>query len=414
MNKDNRINRENFDWLLSQPMNVQLEVMQHHLDVVKIVINSLLETEVENLAGRPYSRGNDYYRWGVNPGSVQVGAQKIPLEVPRVKEKGSGKFSPLPIYEELRELPDQSKEMVNSVLHGLSMRDYGKVTSQLLDSFGLSPARLSHEFKEHTEQALEAFYQRRFDDQTFVGLFIDGKSLADEQMIVVLGIDEHGNKKIMNLVQSHTENAAVCIEMLQELVDRGLKYEKGILIIIDGGKGIRKAVDDVFEDKAKVQRCRWHKRENVIKYLNENDQETYKRKLQQAYQEDDYHKAHQALMHIGNELKIKNIKAYNSLQEGLEETLTLQKLGINQYFSKSFGTTNCIESLNSQITKYTRNVKRWTNSSQRHRWVVAALMEAEKRMQKIFNTKKLYLLIQALEKEIKIDHKPEPEISTKN
>jgi putative transposase len=414
MSKDNIINRENFDWLLEQPMNVQLEVMQHHLDVMKIAINSLLESEVESLAGKPYSRGHDYHRWGVNPGSVRVGAQKIPVEVPRVQEKASGKFGPLPIYEQLRELPDQSREMVESVLHGLSMRDYGKVTDQLFDSFGLSPASLSHEFKQHTEQALEAFYNRRFEDEPYVGLFIDGKSLAGEQMIVVLGIGEHGGKRVLNLVQSHTENGAVCAEMLQELVDRGLKYQQGLLVVIDGGKGIRKAVTDVFGNKAIVQRCRWHKRENVIKYLNENDQETYKRKLQQAYQEDDYNKAHQALMLIGNELKLKNIRAYNSLQEGLEETLTLQKLGVNQYFGKSFGTTNCIESLNSQITKYTRNVKRWTNSWQRHRWVIAALMEAEKRMKKVFNSKKLHLLTQALEKETKFDHKPEPEISTKN
>lgn len=401
MHKDSIITREKLDWLLEQPSDIKLELINNHLDVIKIVVNSLMEQEVENKAGSRYSRGNTYRRWGVNPGSIRVGAQKIPCRVPRIQHRDTKEFSPLEMYERLRELPEQSQEMVHSILHGLSMRDYGKVTNQLTDSFGISPASLSHEVKQRMTEAVEAFENRRFEGEKYIGLLIDGKHLGDEQMMVVLGIKENGEKQVLSVTQSHTEHAQPCIDMLQDLVNRGLSYQAGLLIVIDGGKGIRKAVEVVFGDKAFVQRCRWHKRENVLSYLNENDKDTYKRKIQKAYQEDDYAQATAALDKIGNELKVKNIKAYHSLQEGLEETLTLQKLNVNEYFARSFGTTNCIESLNSQITKYTRNVKRWMNSEQRFRWTISAFIEAEKSMKRIQNAKKLNHLTDAMKKTLK-------------
>lgn len=412
MNKNSIIKREKLDWFLSRALNIQLEVMTNHFDLMKVIINTLLECEVEQLAGTAYSRGKSFSRWGSNPGSVRSGAQKIRIEVPRVKNKTSGKFSTLDLYNQLKELPAQSHEMAQSVLHGLSMRDYARVSDQLTESFGLSAASLSDKFKQCSRQAIKDFNSRRFDNERYIGLFIDGKSLSDGQMIIVLGIKEDGSKQVMTTVQSHTENASVCTEMLLELIDRGLNDKEGLLIVIDGAKGIRKAVADVFGEKAIVQRCRWHKRENVTKYLNPKDKKVFKDKLQRAYSEDNYQDAKDALATIGEELKIKNMKAYDSLQEGLEETLTLQKLGINKSFRASFGTTNCIESLNSQIAKYTRNVKRWTNSEQRYRWVISACIEAEKRMTLIPNAKKIETLKNALKKKINFDTENEPAIST--
>jgi transposase-like protein len=414
MHKDSIINRQRMEWLLEQPVNVQLELLNNHFDLIKMIANSLMEQEVESLAGMRYSRGNPYRRWGINPGSIRVGAQKIPCQVPRVQRRDTKEFSPLEMYERFQELPEQSQEMVNSILHGLSMRDYKKVTDQLTDSFGMSPASLSHEVKQRMMETVEDFENRHFEDEKYIGLLIDGKHLGEEQMMVVLGIQENGQKQVLSVTQSHTEHAQPCIDMLQDLVNRGLSYKEGIFVVIDGGKGIRKAVEVVFGNKAFVQRCRWHKRENVLSYLNENDKQTFKRKIQNAYQEDDYAQAKAALDKIGNELKVKNIKAYYSLQEGLEETLTLQKLKVNEIFSRSLGTTNCIESLNSQITKYTRNVKRWMNSEQRFRWTISAFIEAEKSMKKIQNAKKIPKLTEAMKKHLTFTPEKEPKISTKN
>ena len=243
----------------------------------------------------------------------------------------------------------------------------------------------SQNFIEYSKQALEAFEKRKFEDQDFVAVFIDGKHLAKQQMIIALGVTIKGDKIPLGVIQSTTENATAIKGLLTDLIDRGLNYEDGLLFIIDGAKGMRKAIDDVFGHKVIIQRCQWHKRENVVSYLNEKDQVAYRKKLQKAYSEDDYHKAKQELNIIKSELGQINRQAANSLKEGMEETLTIQRLGLNEYLSKSFTTTNCIESVNSQLVKYIRKVKRWMNSDQRYRWVVCGLLEIETRLRKVNN-----------------------------
>jgi putative transposase len=218
-----------------------------------------------------------------------------------------------------------------------------------------------------------------------VALFIDGKYLAKQQVIIVLGVTDKGIKIPIGLCQNTTENHLVIKALLSELIGRGLNFEDGLLVVIDGAKGLRKAVDQTFGEKAVIQRCTWHKRENVVSYLKEKDQKYFRGKLQYAYSQLDYHFTKEELLKTGQELKKISISAYNSLMEGFEETLALQKLGLYD-FSRSFGTTNCIESLNSQIQKYTRKVKHWQTADQRLRWVAMAIMNAELRMNKVSNS----------------------------
>jgi transposase-like protein len=403
--KVSKVSREKMDWLLAQPVNIQLSIVQQHLDICKLVINSLLDVNVEQFCGKRYARDkpNDgrYSRWGFNPGSVKMGNQKLSVDVPRVYDNVQDENAPLQMHQQLKETPQQSEEVMRSVLHGISMRDYEKVATQLIDSFGLSPSTISRHFIEHSQQAVEEFCTRRFDKQEFVALFIDGKHLASEQMIVALGVTIQGDKIPMAVIQSSTENSKAIGQMLSELIQRGLNYDNGLLCIIDGSKGIRKAIEDTFGSKAVVQRCQWHKRENVISYLKEEAQERYRKKLQQAYRHQVYHEAKKELLDIADELRPINLQAAKSLEEGLEETLTLQRLGLLRTFGPSFSTTNCIENLNSQLSKYTRKVKRWMNSEQRYRWVISALLEIEKQMNKVQYYRQLHQLADAIDEEIK-------------
>jgi putative transposase len=404
MIKSTTIHRQGVEWIFTQPLNIQLEVLSNHLEICKAVINSVLQTSVEQQAGAKYCRAKPYNgrfsRWGVNPGSVRIGNQKLSVAVPRLQDNESGEVRNVEIYNAVKDLPEQKEEMVMSVLKGISMRDYSEVATQLLDSFGLSSSSISRHFVERSAGAVEDFCNRRWDEHCFAALFIDGKSLAGEQMIIALGITDQGEKIPLSVVQSSTENSKPVIAMLTELIERGFQYQEGILAVIDGGKGIRKAVEEVFGDKAVIQRCQWHKKENVISYLKEDLQETYRGRLQQAYSETDYKQARQQLLLIAEELKHHNLQASRSLQEGLEETLTLQRLKLAGELGRSFSTTNCIENLNSQIEKYVRKVKHWMNSEQRYRWVIMAMMEAEKKMHKVSGYKKLYRLQEALKKEI--------------
>ncbi|MFB6229556.1 MAG: transposase [Salinibacter sp.] len=135
--------------------------------------------------------------------------------------------------------------------------------------------------------------------------------------------------------QATTENARSIKEMLRDLIKRGLSFEEGILCIIDGSKGLHKAIDEISGDRAEIQRCQWHKRRNVLSYLPGDDQKTWRRKLQRAYQETTYEAAKERLTNVHAELQQINRTAARSLQEGLEATLTPCRLGLFDELGKS-------------------------------------------------------------------------------
>jgi len=358
-----------------------MKIASQHMEIVRIVINSILEGEVSKLAGEKYERnkpnGGRYDRWGSNPGSVKIGGQKLKVSVPRIYDKMDQCNQSLETYEKLQELPAQDITLVKQVLHGISTRDYKGVIARLTDSFGDSASSVSRQFQERTKKALEEFESRKFHHHHFVALFIDGKQLAGDQMVIVLGVTEQGHKIPLGVVQTHTENSTSIGNLLKELVERGLNYEDGILCVIDGAKGLKKAVEDVFGKAAIIQRCQWHKRENIISYLSEEDKEKYRRKLQKAYNEDNYNEAKEQLKEIHGELQVLNRGAAKSLQEGLEETLTLHRLRVFSIIGRSFKTTNCIENVNSCLGKYIGRVKNWSSSEMRFRWVTSGLIEIE-------------------------------------
>ena len=150
-----------------------------------------------------------------------------------------------------------------------------------------------------------------------------------------MGVTESGYKKVLGFTQATTERAEPVVELLRDLIGRGLTFEEGILCVIDGSKGLRKAIDEVFGERAEVQRCQWHKRKNVVGYLPKADQKTWRSRLQRAYQESTYEAAKRRLTDLHAELQQINRRAARSLQEGLEETLTLHRLGLFDELGKS-------------------------------------------------------------------------------
>ena len=159
--------------------------MQHHLDICKLVINSLLQADTEQLAGPRYCRekpyGGRYSRWGYNPGSVKVSNQKLPIDVPRLYDEQENTHLNAPVYDQMKKQTVHSEEVVGSILHGISMRDYEQVATQLIDSFGLSPATISRQFVAKSREAIDAFCKRSLAENRFVALFVDGKHLSDRK-----------------------------------------------------------------------------------------------------------------------------------------------------------------------------------------------------------------------------------------
>jgi transposase-like protein len=270
--------------------------------------------------------------------------------------------------------------LFGKVLRGLSCRNYAACAEAVPEAFGLSASSVSRRFIRASARHLQTVCERRLDRDEFVALVLDGKTFAEDTILIALGITTAGEKTILGFVQTATENEGVCAAFLQRLVDRGLRTEAGLLCVIDGAKGLRKAIQTVFGSRAVVQRCQWHKRENVVRYLPKAQQATWRRRLQQAYERPTYPEARTALGRLRQELRTLNLSAAHSLDEGLEETLTLHQLGVFTALGISLKTTNCLESLNAQLGELTDRVDRWRTSDQKQRWVASALLAIEPRL----------------------------------
>ncbi|KKL70408.1 hypothetical protein LCGC14_2105210 [marine sediment metagenome] len=412
-----KVNRRNLSWLQEQSVDIKISLLQNHLSICQIMINELLEEEVTQKAGARYSREkpNDgrYSRWGFNPGSVRIGDQKLKVDVPRIYDNEQDKNTMLDRYEDLKQLPEPTEQLINGVLLGLSMRDYSKVIDHLGEGFGMSKSSISRSFIDRTEEKLKEFESRSLEPLQIIALFIDGKYLSKEQIIICMGVTLQGEKIPLGFVQTTTENSVPIKDMLTNLKERGLAWEDGLLCVIDGSKGIRKAIEDSFGNKAIIQRCQWHKQENILKYIPEKEQDAVKRKYQQSVNKESYKEARESLKDLKRDLEVINLSAARSLEEGLEDILTLHRLGLNVDFSKSFATTNCIENLNSQIGKYLNKVKYWKNSKERYRWIAAALLEIELKMRKVNNFRILNQMQKTIKEEIKKRTSQEG-ISTRN
>ena len=292
--------------------------------------------------------------------------------------------------------------LLKRVLYGISCRNYETAAGAVPGAIGLLGSSVSRTFIRASAQQLKAFQDRTLSGLDLVAVLLDGKTFADMTMVLAVGIALTGEKHLLGFVETGTENEAVLTPFLQSLNDRGVKVTQGVLVIIDGGKGLRAAVRQAWGGVALVQRCQWHKRENVVRHLPTGEQAHWRTRLQRAYRQPTYERARTALAQLQRDLEDRNQSAARSLAEGLEETLTLHRLGVFPLLGESFKTTNCIESINAAVAERCDNVDRWVNSSQRHRWLASALLDIEPRLRRVKGYQHLPTLRAALQRELKI------------
>ena len=366
-------------------VNARTELIQALIPLGLWHVKEVLEQEVRSLAGERYKRQGmeGYDRWGKQWGSVYLRDQKIPIPVPRVRDRSGGREIRLRSYERLQEPWNGDDGVLKRILCGLSCRSYERCAEVVPEAFGLSGSTVSKRYIRASARELKRLCERRLEGYDFVVLLLDGKTFGTDEMVIALGVTMEGRKIPLGLIQTGTENERVGREMLEGLLERGLKIADGLLCIIDGSKGLRKALYEVFGSKALVQRCQWHKRENVLSYLPKGMQGVMRRRLQEAYEEPTYEKAKEKFLKIRRELQQINRSAVNSLDEGFEETLTLHRLGLFQELGISLKTTNCMESLMALIGQKTDKVDYWRNSDQKHRWLAAALLDIEPRLKRL-------------------------------
>jgi putative transposase len=379
------------------------------------VLTEMLEDEVDEVVG-PKGKHNPErtaVRHGHEDGEVTLGGRRVEVERPRVRTADGESEVPLATYEHFADRDPLARVVLERMLAGVSTRRYWRTQEPVGEEVetgarSTSKSAVSRTFVERTRLALGELISRPLADLRLAVMMIDGIELKERMMIVALGISTEGVKIPLGLWEGSTENATVATALLSDLVERGLDPEQGMLFVIDGSKALRKAVRTVFGE-VPVQRCIWHKERNVMRHLPERDRPPIKARMRKAWRETDYPRALEQLRRLADELEHTHPGAAGSLREGMEETLTVIRLGIKGKLKRTLESTNPCESMIDCVRTTQRNVKHWSSGEMGLRWTAAGMLEAEKQFRKVIGYLQLPQLATAIERRL---HLPQPNQST--
>ncbi len=371
------------------------------------VLHEIMACEVDELAGAKgkHDPGRAAVRHGHEDGSVTLGGRRVPVSRPRVRTADGEREVSLQTYRHFADRDPLTRVVLEQMLAGVSTRRFARTREPVggeLDAAARSASKsaVSREFVAKTAETLAELMRRRLDDVRLAVLMLDGIELKGRCNVVALGITTEGAKVPLGLWAGSTENATVATALLSDLVDRGLDASQGVLAVIDGSKALRKAIRDVLGHETPVQRCIRHKERNVLEHLPERDRAAVKRRLRQAWKLDDHAAARERLSSLAGELDRSHPGAAASLREGLEETLTVTRLGVRGGLKRTLASTNPCESMIECVRRSSRNVKRWQNGEMCLRWTAAGMLEAERQFRRIIGYQQLAGLAVAVEREI--------------
>jgi putative transposase len=377
------------------------DLMEWVQDLGLAALQEVFEADATRIAGTKGEHRTDrtHHRWGTTGTELPFGGRRIKVPRPRVRSK-SGQEVGLPSVERFQAADPLPERVVNQILLGVSTRGYGaslEAAPPGVSSRGTSKSAASRHLVERMGSKMREYFSRRLEDVSLLVLMLDGIEVARQTVVVALGISEDGTKQPLGLWQGSTENAAICTSLLQELIGRGLKLDGKVLCVIDGGKGIRKAIDDVLGNLAVVQRCQIHKRRNLKDHLPKTAQAYVDRVLREAYGSTSVDTARKRLRSLLSWLESNGHEdAAGSLREGMEETLTVLKLELPPSLRRSLATTNAIENMLGTVRRVSRNVKRWKGGGMVRRWVAIGLVTAQKRFRRIKGHRELPALVAVL------------------
>jgi transposase-like protein len=377
---------------------VQQGLMKLALEAFTMLSEQMMKCEADLLAG-PKNKadpGRSMMRWGSQTGYCVVGGQKVPLQRPRIRDVRQREV-PLGSYEMLQQASLMEESVWHKIMHGLTTRRYSEVVREIEQAYGIEKSAVSDHFIEASRRRLERLLARRLDEHALCAMMIDGTCFEDQQVIVAIGLTLQGYKVILGLHQGATENATVVKHLLDDIAARGVAFDVPRLYVLDGGKALHSAVQKKAGKCGLVQRCQVHKIRNVADHLTEEYQMDVRCKMRNAYSMQQHADARQALDRLLRELMHLNPSAARSLEEGMDETLTMHRLRLPYPLRRTLSNTNLIESAFSTVETVCRNVKRWQGGDQYLRWVASGLLWAETRWNRIQGHRELPVLVKELE-----------------
>ena len=386
--------------LLGAFANIENSFFDLCIDAGQQVLGAMMEQDREDLCGPRWKRDPERSagRAGTTRSEVTLGGRRIVIPRPRVRSM-EGEEMELPSFAFASKRDPLDRHTLNAVACGISSRKYARSLGPLseeIDERSTSKSSVSRRYVAMTTKQMTSWLTTPLGDRHFPIIMIDGIHMGDHLVLIALGIDAEGKKQVLGLREGDTENGQVARALLRDLVDRGLEQERARVFVIDGAKALTSAIVKIFGPLAKIQRCQIHKRRNILGHLPERLHENVKAVLKEAWGLKDAKVAKRRLERLASSLKADHPGAAESVLEGLDATLTLQKLGVGDTLYKKLRSTNAIENLNSGIATYSKNVKRWQGGRMVIRWVSAAIVETEKKFRRVQGWRDIKKLVQAL------------------
>ena len=362
----------------------------------RATIEAVLTLSAQEVAGakHPGRKAGAPVRWhGRQQGVVCLAERKLRVQRPRLRRKGGGAGAEVepPAYAAMQADSRLGRRMLEILMHGVSTRNYRSVLPEMADTAGVAKSSVSREFIDASEEALGKLLERRFDDKDILIVYLDGLIFGEHHVIAALGVDAEGYKHVLGLIDGASENAAACKRLLEDLVARGVKPGRRRLFVIDGSKALRAAVDAVYGRDNPVQRCRSHKVRNVLDQLPKDQRDTARSTMRAAYRlEPAEGKAR--LEQLAQWYQKDWPAAAASLREGLDETFTINDIGLPGKLRRCLATTNLIESPGAGVRLRTRRVCNWKDGQMVLRWAASAYLATEKSFRRIMGFEQLWML----------------------
>lgn len=370
-------------------------------------LSEMMEQDATAVCGARHTRDETRraHRWGRTKGKVGFHGGKIAVERPRVRDFG-GEEHTLPSWERAVGENWLGEWAMNQMLINVSTRKFKRSVRlpggdiPAADGAGLSKSATSRRFVALSAARMKEWMETRLDHLDLLVIQIDGIHMAEDMLLVAaIGVDATGEKHPLGVVEGATENAATARALIANLIDRGLDPAARRLFIIDGSKALSTAIRRAFGRDTPIQRCQVHKARNILERLPKSMHASVRSVLRQAWELDDAAKAEKLLRNLARRLNADWEGVAGSILEGIDEMLTVTRLGVPRELRRSLACTNIIENVMGAVRRVCRNVKHWRSPSMAMRWTAAAMMEAKKGFRRLKAHKQLPALRAALDRQ---------------
>jgi putative transposase len=369
-----------------------------------VTLAEMMERDAAELCGPRHGRNSNRrgHRWGRTAGKLGFHGGKVSIERPRVRARGGAELT-LPSWEAAQAEDWLGRWAMNLMLINVSTRYFGRAVRlpegniPAVHGAGVSKSAASRRFVALSAERMAEWMAADLSQLDLLAIQIDGMRISDDlTLLAAVGIDGDGAKHPLGLLEGATENAAVVQALLDNLIDHGLDAKVCRLFIVDGAKALIKAIRRTFGRHTPIQRCQIHKARNIVERLPKHLHASVRKALRQAWELDDAAKAERLIRNLARRLEQVAPGVAASILEGLDEMLTVIRLGLPLPLRRSLACTNIIENMMGTIRRVCRNVKRWRDAAMALRWTAAAMQEAAKGFRRLKACKQLPLLRQAL------------------